>query len=38
MTPDLNLIGTYTYLDAKVESGDNAGKHMETVPEQQASL
>jgi iron complex outermembrane receptor protein len=38
VTPDLNLIGAYTYLDAKVESGDNAGKHIETVPEQQASL
>lgn len=38
VTPDLNLIGAYTYLDAKVESGDNAGKHVEIVPEQQASL
>jgi iron complex outermembrane receptor protein len=38
VTSDLNLIGAYTYLDAKVESGDNAGKHIETVPEQQASL
>ncbi len=35
---DFDLIGTYTYLDAKVLSGDNAGKHIETVPEQQASF
>ncbi|MBR0826062.1 TonB-dependent siderophore receptor [Bradyrhizobium manausense] len=38
VTPDLDLIAAYTYLDARVESGDNAGKHVETVPEQQASL
>lgn len=38
VTPDLDLIGAYSYLDAKVESGDNAGKRLETVPEQQASL
>jgi iron complex outermembrane recepter protein len=36
--PDLDLIGAYAYLDAKVQSGDNAGKHVETVPEHQASL
>lgn len=35
---DLDLIGAYTYLDAKVEEGSNAGKHIETVPEHQASL
>ena len=35
---DIDLIGAYTYLDAKVLSGDNAGKHIETVPEHQASL
>lgn len=38
ITPDLDVIGAYSYLDAKVESGDNAGKRLETVPEQQASL
>ncbi|MBR0709451.1 TonB-dependent siderophore receptor [Bradyrhizobium liaoningense] len=38
ITPDLDLIGAYTYLDARVESGDNAGKHVETVPDHQASL
>lgn len=35
---DFDLIATYTYLDAKVLSGDNAGKHIETVPENQASF
>ena len=35
---DLDLIGAYTYLDAKVVEGTNAGKHIETVPEHQASL
>jgi iron complex outermembrane recepter protein len=38
VTPDLDLIGAYAYLNATVESGDNAGKRVETVPEQQASL
>lgn len=38
VTPELDLIGAYTYLDARVESGDNAGKHVETVPDHQASL
>jgi len=38
VTPDLDLISAYSYLNAIVESGDNAGKHVETVPEQQASL
>ena len=38
VTPDLDLIGAYSYLDAIVESGDNAGKRVETVPEHQASL
>ena len=38
VTPDLDLIGAYSYLNAMVESGDNAGKHVETVPEHQASL
>ena len=35
---NLDLIGAYTYLDAKVAEGDNAGKRIETVPEHQASL
>jgi iron complex outermembrane receptor protein len=38
VTPDLDLIGAYSYVDARVESGDNAGKHVETVPMNQASL
>ena len=38
LTPDLDLIGAYSYLDARIESGDNAGKHVETVPMNQASL
>lgn len=38
VTPDLDLIGAYSYLDARVENGDNAGKHVETVPDHQASL
>lgn len=38
ITPELDLIGAYTYLDARVERGDNAGKHVETVPDHQASL
>ncbi|WP_083519710.1 TonB-dependent siderophore receptor [Bradyrhizobium jicamae] len=38
VTPDLDLIGAYSYLDARVESGDNIGKRVETVPEHQASL
>ncbi|NOJ42035.1 TonB-dependent siderophore receptor [Bradyrhizobium australiense] len=38
VTPDLDLIGAYSYLNATVESGDNAGKRVETVPEHQASL
>ncbi len=38
VTPDLDLIGAYSYIDARVESGDNAGKHVETVPDHQASL
>ena len=35
---DLDLIGAYTYLDTEVLSGNNVGKHIETVPTQQASL
>lgn len=35
---DVDLIGAYTYLDTEVLEGDNAGKHLNSVPEQQASL
>jgi iron complex outermembrane receptor protein len=35
---NLDIIGAYTYLDAKVVEGDNAGKRIETVPEHQTSL
>lgn len=38
VTPDLDLIGAYSYLDARVESGDNIGKRVEIVPDHQASL
>jgi len=38
LTSDLDLIGAYSYIDARIESGDNAGKHVETVPMNQASL
>jgi len=30
VTPDLDLIGAYAYVNAIVESGDNAGKRVET--------
>ena len=38
VTPNLDLIGAYSYTDARVASGDNAGTHVETVPLHQASL
>ena len=38
VTPDLDLIGSYSYINAKVESGDNVGKSVEGVPANQASL
>jgi iron complex outermembrane receptor protein len=38
VTPDFDLIGAYSYLNAMVESGDNIGKRVETVPDHQASL
>jgi iron complex outermembrane receptor protein len=34
----LDVIGAYTYLDARVTEGDNAGSRIETVPDHQASL
>jgi iron complex outermembrane recepter protein len=37
-TRDLDIIGSYAYTDARVQSGDNAGNHVETVPLHQASL
>jgi iron complex outermembrane receptor protein len=38
LTPNLDLIGAYAYTDARIESGDNAGKRVASVPQQQASL
>jgi iron complex outermembrane receptor protein len=38
VTPNLDLIGAYAYTDARIESGDNAGKRVASVPQQQASL
>ncbi|MGE0061897.1 MAG: TonB-dependent siderophore receptor [Xanthobacteraceae bacterium] len=35
---NLDVIAAYTYLDAKVLEGDNAGSRIETVPQNQASL
>ncbi|UZE48365.1 TonB-dependent siderophore receptor [Rhodopseudomonas sp. P2A-2r] len=38
VTPDFDLIASYSYINAKVEQGDNVGKRLETVPMNQASL
>jgi iron complex outermembrane receptor protein len=38
VTADLDVIASYAYINAKVESGDNAGKSVEGVPANQASL
>jgi iron complex outermembrane recepter protein len=38
VTPDLDLIASYSYINAKVERGDNVGKTVEGVPANQASL
>jgi iron complex outermembrane recepter protein len=38
VTPDFDLIASYSYIHAKVESGFNAGKSLENVPANQASL
>lgn len=38
VTPNIDLIGAYAYTDARIESGDNAGKRVASVPQQQASL
>lgn len=38
VTPDFDLIGSYSYINAKVESGDNIGNSVEGVPQNQASL
>jgi iron complex outermembrane receptor protein len=38
VTDDLDIIGGYSYTDAIVTKGDEAGKHVPTVPEHQASL
>lgn len=38
LTRELDVIAAFTYTDAKVLEGDNAGKPVETVPLYQASL
>jgi iron complex outermembrane receptor protein len=38
LTPDFDLIGAYSYINAKVESGDYVGNSVEGVPDHQASL
>ncbi|WP_249225590.1 TonB-dependent siderophore receptor [Tardiphaga alba] len=38
VTADLDIIGSYSYINAKVESGTNIGKSVEGVPNNQASL
>ena len=38
VTPDLDVIASYSYINAKVERGDNIGKSVEGVPANQASL
>lgn len=38
VTPDFDVIASYSYINAKVESGDNIGKTVEGVPANQASL
>jgi iron complex outermembrane receptor protein len=38
VTPDFDLIASYSYINAKVEIGDNVGKSVEGVPANQASL
>lgn len=38
VTPDLDIIASYSYINAKVEQGDNVGKTVEGVPANQASL
>jgi iron complex outermembrane receptor protein len=38
VTPDLDVIASYSYINAKVERGDNVGKSVEGVPANQASL
>ena len=38
VTPDLDVIASYSYINAKLERGDNVGKSVEGVPANQASL
>lgn len=38
VTPDLDLIAAYSYIDGRVESGNNVGKKLEVTPDHQASL
>jgi iron complex outermembrane receptor protein len=38
ITPDLDIMASYTYLDAKVTQGDFVGSRIESVPQNYASL
>lgn len=38
VTPDFDVIASYSHINAKVERGDNVGKSVEGVPANQASL
>ena len=38
ITPDLDIMATYTYLDAKVTQGEFVGSRIESVPQNYASL
>lgn len=38
ITPTLDIIASYTYLDAKVAQGDFAGSRLDSVPQNYASL
>ena len=38
VTADFDVVGSYSYISAKVERGDNVGKSVEGVPANQASL
>jgi iron complex outermembrane receptor protein len=38
VTPDLDIIASYSYIDAKITQGDFAGSQVESVPQNYASL
>jgi iron complex outermembrane receptor protein len=38
VTPDFDLIASYSYINAKVQTGDNTGNSVEGVPQNQAAL